>query len=261
MKAMKVLIVGLGRIAYRGFGDNRVETHLKAINDHENLTCVGGVDNDKEARDRWERETGLKAYDAVWWACTQTKPDIVVIASPPDTHEWVIEALGNQSYIKGILCEKPLADTVEGAKAVIRHAGSRTLVVGHQRRYESRHRAIRDFAHNAVLGVVRQISIFFSGDALSNGSHAADTARWMVPNGIHHLYHVLDNCFRIRIDCARGSVMLDSRGDLAAGYMKAMYDDLIHCMQKGRTPQCSGSDGLEAVKMALEAIKRSERAA
>ena len=40
---------------------------------------------------------------------------------------------------------------------------------------------------------------------------------------------------------------------MVPGYQKAMYDDLIECMENDKKPECSADDGLAAVRLALAA--------
>ncbi|MGN6531501.1 MAG: Gfo/Idh/MocA family protein [Ginsengibacter sp.] len=59
---------------------------------------------------------GYKLFDDVDEALKATNPDAVCISTYPDTHESIaIKALENECHV---FIEKPLADSVEGAKRV-----------------------------------------------------------------------------------------------------------------------------------------------
>jgi len=159
--------------------------------------------------------------------------------------------------VGAILCEKPLAKLHPAALTMseICRKARIPLLVGHQRRYESRHKAVRKAIQSKVLGPVRKAAAWFTGDWLNNGTHAVDTLRFLVGDGIPMEFTPSTDgppCFKCSVFCEDGHVSIDSYGNLAPGYMKAMYDDLIECIETEKQPICSGHDGAEAVRIALQ---------
>jgi predicted dehydrogenase len=108
----RILIIGLGTIA---------RTHLAVLNDLEGVTVVGGVD----PHDRLHPDFPVhKSLDA---ALQQTpEPDIVVVATPTDTHvDLAHELLVSTEAL--ILSEKPLARFRQDTERLRRGHAARVL--------------------------------------------------------------------------------------------------------------------------------------
>jgi predicted dehydrogenase len=87
--------------------------------------------------------------------------DAVVISSPPWLHAVHVE----DSASKGlpILCEKPMATTLEDCRAII-EAGKKNnvyILMGHCKRFEPGHQRVRELLMKESLGRIFQISIFW----------------------------------------------------------------------------------------------------
>ena len=259
----RAILCGLGRIGWRGFESNgALPTHGSTLEDMSGLrVCiVAGVDIDPVARHHFQTATHRHVYETLTAALAAESPSIVVIATPPETHaDLVCEAAACRS-VKGIVCEKPMADTVADCRRMIDACAGKALLVAHQRRYEQRHRLLRAFLKSETLGKSLGAVAWFNGGFLNNGTHAADTIRFLVGDDtMSRLFE--SRGFGVRVACQYGMVELRSDGDLEPGYLKAMYEDLLDCMETGHTPECSGEDGLEAVRLALAAKEANEQAA
>lgn len=256
MSRLTVALVGLGRVGFMGWPDERIETHYQSIRQHDRLKVVCGVDVNAGAREKFQQITGLPVFERALLAINRERPDVVVICTPPFNHLGVtLDALGTKS-VKAILCEKPLSDSVVSAKAVVDacRRNSVALLTGHQRRYETRHAAVRDFIDSGYIGTPVAAKCEFTlgptGTFLSNGSHAIDTLRFLAGDEIPRSITPGDG-FRCTIACEKGGISIESRGSLEPGYLSVMYDDLIKCIETGSEPFCSGTDGLIAVKESL----------
>ena len=106
-----VALVGLGRIAWRGFGPG-VETHAETIRLHPRLRLVASIDTDAMARADFQAKYGVEVYDRY------VKADIAVICTPAAYHAaWV--AAYTASDCRDILCEKPLSDSLAAAEGIV----------------------------------------------------------------------------------------------------------------------------------------------
>jgi len=241
---MKVGIIGLGRIAVEGFGIRGVETHMDGIRQIPDLELAATYDIAKPCTHAGVNEVAE--------AC-----DIVAVCTPPETHREICETIANHHNVLAVICEKPMAPSVEDAEAIARALSDRILIVGHQRRYESSHQAIRDSVQAKRFGEPTAIRSWFSGDYLNNGTHAADLCRFLgddLPWSIERR----DSGFGVHVAFTYGSIERESYGALVGGYMRNMYQDAMNCIESGDTPQCSGDDGIEAVRHALLAKERDE---
>lgn len=252
----RVALIGLGRVAWRGWGDLPLETHMTGIESCANTWLSAAADTDEEARAGFAAvHSGVPVFrDAIHAA---EVADIVTICTPPDTHAAILERICTVPTVRAIICEKPLATSVAEAAEMVRMAGNRVLVTAHQRRYEAGHRSATRFVDGGAIGHIMAAQGFFSGDYLNNGTHAADLCRMMV--GDERPWSIKQNGggFGIVVVGDRGSLTLESYGKLSPGYMRTMYEDVVGCLRDpGRKPLCTGEDGVEAVRHALYAQER-----
>src|SRR5438045_276403 len=96
------------RVAIVGFGRAAKAIHIPALRKLPTVEIVGIHDP--------RQEPSEFADFATLDALLQTRPDVVVIATPPDSHMTV--ALAALEAGAHVFCEKPLADSVEAADAI-----------------------------------------------------------------------------------------------------------------------------------------------
>ena len=255
----RALLVGLGGIGWRLPAP--LETHYQAIKQHAHIDFAGGVDTSDDARREFQQATGALVYADLASALTDAQPSIVTIATPPSTHADLVCQAAAHPSVKGIVCEKPMAESVADCRRMIAACADKALLIGHQRRYEQRHRLLRAFLRSEALGRPVAGVCRFSGGYLNNGTHAADAMRFLLDDGPWRIEQADGDTFAAWISTEHGSVGLHSRGNMEPGYLKAMYNDLLECMDSGKAPECSGDDGLEAVRLALIAQDAKENAA
>ncbi|MDN3689916.1 Gfo/Idh/MocA family protein [Cyclobacterium jeungdonense] len=122
-KPVKILVVGCG---------NMGASHALAYHQLEGFEIVGLVSGGKTKEALNEKlGGGYPLFDDFYTAMDTTKPDAVSINTYPDTHEtFAVEAFGRGCHV---FVEKPLADTVEGARRVVNAAkkSHKKLVVGY----------------------------------------------------------------------------------------------------------------------------------
>lgn len=109
--------------------------------------------------------------------------DLASVCTPRDTHYEVVRTLLTQGRgLKGILCEKPLASTVEQAQELVRLAEDRgvVLAVVYMRRYADNIRALKAFLDEGHLGRVQAVGGWYTKGVLNNGSHWFDLLRYLV---------------------------------------------------------------------------------
>ncbi len=123
MKPIKILVVGCG---------NMGASHAQAYHDFEEFEIVGLVARGASKERLNERLSATyPLFDDYVEALVQSKPDAVCISTYPDTHEdYAIKAFEVGAHV---FIEKPLADTVIGAKRVVDAANkaNKKLVVGY----------------------------------------------------------------------------------------------------------------------------------
>lgn len=126
MKVLRFAIVGCGAIA---------EAHVAAIRLHSATRLVAGVDPAQGARERARATWGCPTFSSIAEMLRETDVDAACLCAPPALHRRVAGEL-LQAGIH-VLCEKPLAPTVEDAAAIAAAArtSSRVLVVSSKFRF------------------------------------------------------------------------------------------------------------------------------
>lgn len=126
-KAIRILVVGCG---------NMGASHAKAYHDFEDFEIVGLVSRgDSKEKLNNSLASNYPLYADFDEALRESSPDAVCISTYPDTHEeYALKAFAHGAHV---FIEKPLADTVMGAKKVVEAAiqANRKLVVGYILRY------------------------------------------------------------------------------------------------------------------------------
>ncbi|HMQ23209.1 MAG TPA: Gfo/Idh/MocA family oxidoreductase, partial [Planctomycetota bacterium] len=123
MQALRVLVVGCG---------NMGTSHARAYASLPGYELAGLVSRGPESRERLARELGGPPTFASFEAALEaTKPDVVSINSYPETHaSYCLASLEAGCHV---FLEKPIANTVAEAEAIVELAQSRKrkLVVGY----------------------------------------------------------------------------------------------------------------------------------
>ena len=246
---MKVLLVGLGRMGYTGFDDSAIWTHWQALQGRG--WTVDACDYDIKKRLKFAEENKNTIVWPRLGLALEYKYDAVVIATPPETHLEIIGECANAG-VKKILCEKPLAHTVEDAIAIVDscRVWGLKLVVGHQRRYSVRHNRFRDYLDKQGIAVERAMVLYplFNEDVMNNGSHAADIALFYEAKEIA-LVGVPDKIFQVTLETSDRAVHIhEDYGRSNIDHMLVMYEDLVN----DESPTSSGETALAAMRKVEE---------
>jgi predicted dehydrogenase len=122
------------------------------------------VDPDPEARGHAEDVPGFGALEE---ALAAVDCDAVLVASPPGTHHAVAKAA--LAAGKHVLCEKPLATSLEDALDLVGVAAraQRILMVSQNYRYNAPFRAVQRLVMQGELGELASIRVSFRRDTRS----------------------------------------------------------------------------------------------
>lgn len=171
-------IIGLGRIGLGydlGSGPEEVLSHSKAFQRHPGFELVGGADPDAVNRAAFEQFTGVKAWTDTADMLARLRPQVIAVASPTNSHLAMVELAVAHGPL-AILCEKPLAATMEEGQrmvALCRQAGV-LLGVNYMRRFDPAVQAVGREVKAGLLGEVYKGTLWYSKGLLHNGSHYLD---------------------------------------------------------------------------------------
>ena len=126
------LVVGLGKIGmgydYNDLGKTFIASHTKALQLHPDFLLVGGVDPIPKLREKFTDKYNQKAYKDLSYALEYCKPEMVIVSTPIKIHSHTFEQLLDCSSLKLILCEKPIAGTMDEAKSMLKKAKYKNII-------------------------------------------------------------------------------------------------------------------------------------
>lgn len=144
MTTLRIAVAGAGLIG---------RAHIARILAEPRMTLIGIIDPSDDA------EALAKEHGVVWWqdlatALALAQPDGVVIATPTALH--APHGLLAVAARTPMLMEKPIADTLAGARALVRAAevAGVPILVGHHRRHSPATAAARALIQSGTLGTI-----------------------------------------------------------------------------------------------------------
>lgn len=132
------------RVGFAGLGWAARSFHLPGLKALPGVTVVGGFDADEGQRDSWRAEAGLPAYESLAELVARARPELLVVATPPQSHaDLCVAALEAGMHV---FCEKPFVMNLQEADRVIAAAAEtgRHVAVNHEFREKPIFRALHD---------------------------------------------------------------------------------------------------------------------
>lgn len=179
MKSYKAAIVGLGQIGqgydYGLAANEYVKTHATALFSHPGFHLVGGVDPDERQREKFTSKFSCPAFGSVGELLAKTEPEVVALAVPTPIHCAVFEEV-IKSRPKALVCEKPLAETLEEARGMVQAAkdGNCALMVNYGRRFDPSVHTLKAAIDGGDFGRIYKGVVWYSKGLRNNGSHFID---------------------------------------------------------------------------------------
>lgn len=197
MEKFRAGVIGLGRIGSTFEDDpKRVHpcTHAGALAVMDDVELVSGAARSVSSTEKFKTKWNLKnVYTDYVEMITKEKLDIVGIATNPETHAEIVEKIAGLG-VKGILCEKPLALSLEDADKMIKacHEHGVVLMTMHNRRFNSIYRNAKKLIEEGEIGTVNSVIGIcqgckpnknwqneFEGPLLHDATHLFDIMRYL----------------------------------------------------------------------------------
>ena len=200
MEKVKAAIIGLGRIASLLEEDTLREkpcTHAGAIAANSDCLLAGGCDTDEERRRLFAERWGAPVYTDAAEMIRSLDPQILVIATHPDSH-YEYCRLAASSGVPVIICEKPLANTLSAARKIAALGGARAagpvIITNHERRYSADYIKAKEILAQGKLGnILSARAVLYMGinkrllDVLwHDGTHLADALMFLTGLSLKH---------------------------------------------------------------------------
>lgn len=179
---LPVIVVGFG------WWGRHIASRLK---DHPGFDLRGVVEPRLDAHDD-VRAMGLTPLPGLDAALADEAARAIILTSPNDRHDAHVAACAAAG--RHVFCEKPLSLTAEGARASVAacRAAGVVLGVGHERRFETAIRRLRNMLDTGALGTIMHAELSFSHNKLKDlpptswrTSKAHAPAAGMTQMGIH----------------------------------------------------------------------------
>ena len=196
MEKIKAAIVGLGRIASLLEEDGRREkpcTHAGAIAANPDCVLAGGCDIDGERRRLFAEKWRVPVYRDAAEMLREQNPHILVIATHPDSHyHYCRLAVDHGAPV--VICEKPLADTLQAARKIAGLGRQCKIITNHERRYSADYIKAKEILASEELGSLlsvravlcmgktrRLLDVFWH-----DGTHLADAIVFLTGSALKH---------------------------------------------------------------------------
>jgi predicted dehydrogenase len=153
---LQIGLVGLGEVAI---------AHLEAYRDTNILKVVAGVEPREERLEHLSKTYGFKPYTSLEAMLGAEQLDIACVLTPVNTHRLCAEKIADAGV--HVFCEKPLAITLEDARAMVDYCQAKNvkLCYGSSYRYLPTMLEAKRLLTSGVLGNVLLISESLVGGA------------------------------------------------------------------------------------------------
>lgn len=188
MKTYTVAIIGCGSIgalkdsAYDSPDTDAVLTHANAFSRHPGTELAGVIDSSVikalDAGEKW----GVTPYPSIGnFRMYNGAPDIVVVATPTETHHDILMEVIKHHEPKLVVAEKPFCQTLAEAQEVhdaYRAAGI-PILVNYTRRFDAVSAQIFDDLRDGKFGDIYHARCLYGRGLRRDGCHGLDIFNWV----------------------------------------------------------------------------------
>jgi len=183
---LNVALIGLGNIGLLyddNFLDNsKALSHIKAIYLHKKFTLKYIVDIDESHLKTVQKVfPNILFYNNYKILKEKTDIDILVIATPTDTHFQILNAFNHHLSIKQIFIEKPLFSKSTEYNKLSKELKDK-ITVNYLRRFDKNIIKLKKQISNNRFGTVQKIVINYCKGIKNNGSHMIDMINFLFNN-------------------------------------------------------------------------------
>jgi predicted dehydrogenase len=180
---IQVALIGLGKIGCRyDLGSKtHVLTHASAISANDAFELVAAVEIIPGYVDDFKKHYSAPVFTSINEMLDAFKPQLIVIATPTNTHVKILEQILGSPKLKAVLCEKPISEDVYQATRIVKQFEELKidLVLNYQRRSAQPTIELKRLISGKHLGAFLGGSAFYSGGYFNSASHLVDLLEWV----------------------------------------------------------------------------------
>ncbi len=182
-KDRSVLIIGAGNIGafYDTPRSSIILSHAHAVTNHSTCNLVGFFDIDhkkaKQAAYIWD----TAYFGSLEQAFSQTKPDIVIVATSDNSHSNVLLDLSKYQPLV-VIVEKPIATSVVDGEKIIKLFAQKNipLLINYSRRFIPVFQNLKNQIDKGIYGKFLGGTGIYGKGIIHNGSHLIDLLSFLV---------------------------------------------------------------------------------
>lgn len=145
MKTYNVAVIGCGQMG---------KVHIEHIYYKENVNLVCACDKIVENAQEFVTKYGAKSVETDAEKCiSRDDVDVVIIATYPSSHLELLKLC--IKYKKHVICEKPIASTLEGGEEfyrLVKENPDVKILVGHILRHNETYKKVAEMIHSGAIG-------------------------------------------------------------------------------------------------------------
>ncbi len=183
MKKIRAGIIGCGRIASTFAQDKKrkgIITHAQAYLANSSVEFRAACDLDSERLTQFGKDWKVPAlYQDVEEMVRKEKLDLVSICTWNSSHAAIADA-ALKAGVKGIICEKPIADSLRASDRMIVACRKRQapLLVNYTRRYVRLFHELKAWMDRGGLGDIQAVTCYYTAGTVNTGTHLFDFLRY-----------------------------------------------------------------------------------
>ncbi len=162
-----VAIIGTGRVGTQfDFDPALPDNHADAITLSDAFTLVAGVNRGREKLDIFGSRYKIDAlYHDYREMLEVVGPDVCIIATHPELHREMVEGCAAAPTTRAIICEKPMALSLEECDAMINACrGTDVLLqINHNRRWHGQLLKVKELLDSGAIGDFNHIYCYMDG--------------------------------------------------------------------------------------------------
>lgn len=174
MKKYKVGIVGCGGIGH---------AHMEGYKKLDNVEVIACCDKIEAAVETYQKEFDIpQGFTDLDKMLSIAKPEIISVCVWHLLHDEITIQAANSPFVKGIICEKPMAIGTSKAKSMVDACEKNNvkLVVSHQRRFTPGWTKAKEVIESGAIGEPIRAELRVKDGLLNWGTHSIDGARYIL---------------------------------------------------------------------------------